>query len=431
MTITATDPANAWRTESPGPAGWARTARPGDPHKYFMVSADCHANEPWDYLQTRIEPQFVARLPHVETDANGEQWLITEGWRPQRVKTNVAASTMAAEDKVRSTAGADPRQRLRDHAADGVDVEIVFPNKGLLVWATPDPVFSMCDVPCLEQVGARGVLGLRAAASCRWLPSRPATAKERLAEIAWAAEHGFRGLTLPCKPHWGAHDPDQPNYNHPDFDWLWSAVTDAGLPITFHVSTGRDPRASRGNGGAVVNYVAHSLSPTMEPLANLCASGVLERFADLRFATIEAGIGWVPWALEAMDEAYRKHHMWAFPKLAMLPSEYYRRQGFSSFQEDEAGLALVEQLDLTGNFLWANDYPHHEGSWPHSAAAIERQMGHLRDDSPRQDPRPQRRSSVRDRGSRRRRGAVAALTAGPPAEGPDTPSTASARRDHQ
>jgi len=82
-----------------------------------------------------------------------------------------------------------------------------------------------------------------------------------------------------------------------------------------------------------------------------------------------------------MDEAYRKHHMWAFPKLDLLPSEYYRRQGFSSFQEDATGLALAEPLDLADNFLWANDYPHHEGSWPHSAAAIERQMSHLSEES--------------------------------------------------
>jgi len=27
--------------------------------------------------------------------------------------------------------------------------------------------------------------------------------------------------------------------------------------------------------------------------------------------------------------------------------------------------------------MWANDYPHHEGTWPHSAAAIERTMGDL------------------------------------------------------
>ncbi len=33
--------------------------------------------------------------------------------------------------------------------------------------------------------------------------------------------------------------------------------------------------------------------------------------------------------------------------------------------------------DLIDNFMWANDYPHHEGTWPHSAAAIERTMGEL------------------------------------------------------
>ena len=36
--------------------------------------------------------------------------------------------------------------------------------------------------------------------------------------------------------------------------------------------------------------------------------------------------------------------------------------------------------DLVDNFMWANDYPHHEGTWPHSAAAIERTMGDLTDD---------------------------------------------------
>jgi predicted TIM-barrel fold metal-dependent hydrolase len=191
----------------------------------------------------------------------------------------------------------------------------------------------------------------------------------------------FRCLTLPCKPIWGGHDVEHVNYNLPHFDPLWAAIEETGLPITFHISTGRDPRAARGNGGAVVNYVSHSLSPTIEPVANLCASGVLERFGKLRFATIEAGIGWLPWLLDAMDEAYRKHHFWVRPKLALLPSEYYRMHGFASFQEDRAGLELAEKYDLTGNFMWANDYPHHEGTWPHSAQAIERTMGRLSDEA--------------------------------------------------
>ncbi len=83
-----------------------------------------------------------------------------------------------------------------------------------------------------------------------------------------------------------------------------------------------------------------------------------------------------------MDEAYKKHHMFVRPKLAKLPSEYFREHGFASFQEDLPGLLLARESDLVDCFLWANDYPHQEGTWPHSAAAIERTMSHL-DDSER------------------------------------------------
>ena len=65
------------------------------------------------------------------------------------------------------------------------------------------------------------------------------------------------------------------------------------MPISFHVGTGRDPRTATGNGGAIVNYVVHALSTAIEPVVQLCTSGVLERFPRLKFATVEAGIGWL------------------------------------------------------------------------------------------------------------------------------------------
>jgi predicted TIM-barrel fold metal-dependent hydrolase len=80
-----------------------------------------------------------------------------------------------------------------------------------------------------------------------------------------------------------------------------------------------------------------------------------------------------------MDEAYRKHHMWVRPKLRALPSDYFKARGFASFGEDTPGLDLARSHGLVDNFMWANDYPHHEGTWPHSAAAIERTMRHLTD----------------------------------------------------
>jgi predicted TIM-barrel fold metal-dependent hydrolase len=81
-----------------------------------------------------------------------------------------------------------------------------------------------------------------------------------------------------------------------------------------------------------------------------------------------------------MDEAYHKHHMWAFPKMKKLPSEHFHSNGFASFQEDKVGLDLAVKYNLVDNFLWANDYPHHEGSWPHSAEAVERQMMDLNEE---------------------------------------------------
>jgi predicted TIM-barrel fold metal-dependent hydrolase len=365
---------NRWRQETPGSEGWARTARPDDPDKYFMVSSDTHVNEPGDLWQTRMDARYRHRLPGTIVGGDGAKFQKTEGFRPIRLR-NIQFD---GEDAERHAAGRTPEQRLEDHARDGIDYEVMFPNKGLTIWATPDAGFSqaMCRVYnewAFEEYGSH---------RDRMVPMACIAAGDiegSIAEIQRVAKQGFRGLALPCKPVWGPHDHEHLNYNLPDFDPLWAAVVDADLPVTFHVSTGRDPRASRGNGGAVVNYAVHSLAPTMEPIANLCGSGVLDRFPTLRFATIEAGIGWVAWTLAAMDEAYKKHHMFVRPKLELLPSEYFKRQGFASFQEDPPGLAVAREFGLVDNFLWANDYPHHEGTWPHSAQAIERTMGHLSD----------------------------------------------------
>jgi predicted TIM-barrel fold metal-dependent hydrolase len=365
---------NVWRLRTPGHASWPRSARPGDPRKYFIVSADAHANEPADLWATRIDRKYRERVPRVIVDADGVKWRVSEGHRPDRLRTD----ELEGEDRLRQLAGADPVQRLRDMDRDGIDAEVIFPNKGLSMWATPDGAFAMAQCRVYNDWAWETF----ATYNDRMSPAAAIATADlagSIAEVQRVARLGFRALTLPCKPVWGAHDVDHPNYNLPVFDPLWAAIQDASLPITFHVSTGRDPRAARGNGGAVINYVSHSLSPTIEPVANLCASGVLSRFPRLRFATIEAGIGWVAWLLDAMDEAYRKHHFWVRPKLAKLPSEYFHEHGFASFQEDPAGLALAEPMNLADNFMWGNDYPHHEGTWPHSAEAIERTMGGLSD----------------------------------------------------
>jgi predicted TIM-barrel fold metal-dependent hydrolase len=370
------DEPNRWRLETPGHRGWSRTVTPGDPNRYLMISADCHANEPGGLWLQRMDKKYHPRLPRLEVDEKGQKWVVNEGMQRSRLLD----SKLAGEDEMRNKSGYTPEQRIRDHRRDGIDAEIMFPNKGLSVWATTDPEFgaAQCKVWndwAWETYGPYNDFMSPIAAIM--------TADMNLAidEIKRVAKLGFRGVNLPCKPIFGAHDARHPNYNMQIFDPMWAAIQDCDVTVTFHISTGRDPRAARKDGGAIINYAAHALSPTVEPIACLCASGVLERFSKLRFAGIECGIGWVPWALEAMDEAARKHHMWAYPKLKKLPSEYFREHGAASFQDDAIGLELAERHHLVDNFMWANDYPHHEGSWPHSAQSIERQMGELKEES--------------------------------------------------
>ncbi len=395
--MTATQsPTNAWRTVTPGAGSWTRTIRADDPHKYFVVSADCHANEPAAYLADYIEPEYRERIPRLEVRPDGSRWSVSEGNRPMLVRPSDESvaqakgdnrhwgSKMEPEDVLRNATGRTVEERLADQTADGIDVELIFPNKGLLCWATPDPVFA--DAMCRAwnrwaydfHGGAGGWYGGR---------SRPLASIATgdldcaLRTVQWAAERGFVGVCLGNSPVYGPKQWGHLEYNDPSFEPLWSLIDETGLPLTFHVSTGRDPRAVGGNGGAIINYVCHSMETTIEPMVQLITSGVFERHPGLRAGMVESGIGFVPWMLETMDYAYKAHHFWVRPVIPEQPSVYFRRNCFATFQEDHEGLSAIEQNELVENVMWANDYPHHEGSWPHSAATVERQMNHLSDET--------------------------------------------------
>jgi predicted TIM-barrel fold metal-dependent hydrolase len=390
---------NLWRRETPGEAGWAKSARPGAASKYFMFSADTHVVEPADYLKD-IEPEYRERTPHLETRPDGSQWLITEGNRPQRVRAanrpesqgsvlgaagaGAVFSPLDEEDALRNASGRTIQQRLADHAADGVDAELMFPNRGLIGWATPDPVFAMAMCRQWNR-WTHGFCGEHMQGpNPRMLPAAllaPGDVAGTMAEIAWAKDHGFRAVCLSNSVIYGPKKYGELEYNNPSFEAMWSLIEETELVVCFHVSTGRDPRAVGGAGGAIINYACHSMETTIEPLVQMIASGVFERHPRLHAGLVESGVGFVPWLLETLDHAARAHHFWVRPQLKELPSAYFHRNCFATFQDDPAGLAMAEAYDLTGNFLWANDYPHHEGSWPHSAEAIERNMAGLAEES--------------------------------------------------
>ena len=64
------------------------------------------------------------------------------------------------------------------------------------------------------------------------------------------------------------------------------------------------------------------------------------------------------------------------PRIGVLPSDYFRRQGFATFQDDPIGIENRKWVGIE-NLMWGDDYPHHEGTWPRSQEVIDRTMSDL------------------------------------------------------
>jgi predicted TIM-barrel fold metal-dependent hydrolase len=346
---------------------------------FFVVSADGHVNEPNDVWSARVEPRFRERLPHVKVDEKGRKWFVAEGIRPSMIREAPRDLSVPVDEFIKDAGNVTYRpsldrtkgamfqnqggfsaDRYRDMDYDGVDAEIVFPNKGLTNWQSPDPELNVAMCAAWNDWAFEAFGG-----HSRSFPSAcvaPADIPAAVREIERSADRGFKFVMMPPLVK-GA------SYNQSVFDPLWDALSETGLPVTFHAGTGKDPRTAGGDGGAIINYVVHAMNTVLEPTVQLCSSGVFDRFPKLKFATIEAGAGWLPYALWAMDHGHNCFAFWVSPQLKYKPSEYFRMHGHASFETDPVGIELLDRVGVD-NLLWGNDYPHIEGSWPNSEKAI-------------------------------------------------------------
>jgi len=93
-------------------------------------------------------------------------------------------------------------------------------------------------------------------------------------------------------------------------------------------------------------------------VADLLTSGVLPRFPDLRFVSVESGIGWIPFVLEATDHGYLAGRIDRTCEWDLLPSEYFRRQVYACYWfETVAPARLLEDIPVD-RILFETDFPH-------------------------------------------------------------------------
>ena len=327
---------------------------------FSVVSTDSHVTIPPGELAARLPKRF--RDESTSLDLTGG--LDSEQVRTMRRVSERAKAKMSEEDLERSRAGGwDPELRLADQDRDGVSAEIMF---GPLF-------FDNSEVPGLDLAVSQAfndwskeVFG---SYFNRLMPSAAVAVAEipaAVAEIERIAKMGFTCVNLP------AQQPHLP-YNRRDYDPLWAVLQDTGIVANFHIGTGHLPQAERGPGGPTINYVLYAQGDGPNVVSYLCSSGVLERFPRLQWAVVESDAAWLAWVLQAMDHIHHKHHMFQreWDKLDLLPSEYFKRQGHVCFMDDAVA---VHNRKFTGvhTIMFGTDYPHHEGTFPHTGETIER-----------------------------------------------------------
>jgi predicted TIM-barrel fold metal-dependent hydrolase len=147
-------------------------------------------------------------------------------------------------------------------------------------------------------------------------------------------------------------------------DALWDLANDAGIPVSLHYGLGRSRSAP------TAGITAGMKPPMSEAALPMAASGVFDRFPNLRMLFAHADAGWSFFWLEFFDNTYLRQRHLEHYKLARedaFPSEYIRRHFWFTVQQDRSA---VKHRRVFGkdHLLWASHFPLDASDWPDDRA---------------------------------------------------------------
>ena len=251
----------------------------------------------------------------------------------------------------------DPQAMVKENEMDGVWGACLQPSQGLFWYRIPDSglLTAICRVynDWIAEFCKPFPIASRASPCSTWTTSRrPALELERCAKL------GLVGAFIPVSPLADAAVPP-PDLRPPLVDR--AGRRDAAAPAHRHAARRRFPAASSpmdlseltGAGRSTTDYwVRYSLSAML-------FAGVFDRAPKLKVGSVEHEAAWIPHWLKQMDFTYRERPVFTRgwrSREGMLPSEYWRRNMFVEFMEDDLGVQLRDAIGVD-NMLWGSDFP--------------------------------------------------------------------------
>ena len=339
----------------------------------WVIDVDTHITEPADLWTSRLPSRYHDVAPRIVRDADSgvESWAVghSDGFMPVGFTAVAgwpepfpgAPSNMEEVPK----ASYDAHARLEYMDRVGIWAMALYPNVGgfgsqaflnlkdpelmlacvrayndfLIDWISPDP---RRFIPIL--------------ATPFW------DVEASVVEIERCAKMGHKGVLFSGEPQ--SHG--LPILGSRHWDPIWAAASACDLSVSFHIGAGTfddvfTPERIQTMGIERTNgYSALGLFlDNGKQLGDLLFSGILPRFPDLKFLSVESGVGFIPFVLESCDYMFEYGNVRAaHPEFELKPSEYFARQVYGCYIYEQ--LPLQQLVDVIGvdNIMFETDYPH-------------------------------------------------------------------------
>jgi uncharacterized protein len=357
----------------------------------WIIDSDSHVTEPRDVWTSRVPAKWKDRVPYVVRNDNGMDVWMLEGTQIATVGTSASGTNPEGSWIPQNTyeechPGAYiASERLRYMDEVGIWAQILYPN----VAGFGSQRFLSLGDPELQIACVRAYNDFLA----EWCSADPNRLIGVLATPFWDVEAtvkevrrchdelGFRAILFTGEPlRFGL-----PTFGDKAWDPLWAVAQELNMPIHFHIGGGEDTvdtaMAQRfqhhGLAGMATHAAVDLFMKNGVQCADLISSGLLQRFPDLKFVSVESGCGWIPFVLETADYTWlgqtRKGRLRREGELT--PSDLFKRQVFVTvWFEHVAPHQLLGQIPVD-NILFETDFPHNACLYGNIRETIEANWG--------------------------------------------------------
>jgi uncharacterized protein len=369
-----------------------------------VIDADSHMTERHDLFTERAPKGFEDRVPHVERIDGQDMWVI-EGKTFGKAGSGGTVDHAGKKHPFRESQGGpwgiedvhpaawDPKRRLALIDELGIEAQVLYPNAiGLggqnLRNSVQDPTLLLLCVELYNNAMAE----VQEESANRFLPMPIMPAWDIAAcvkEAERCAAMGYRGVNMTADPQ----DSGSPDLGDPGWDPFWEVCAGLALPVHFHIGASQTSLSYFGTTywPSQDDYVkpaiggASLFQNNSRLLLNSAYSGMFDRHPTLQMVSVESGIGWVPFMLEAMDYELEENAPRHFDKLQKLPSEYFRDNWYATFWFETGRGDFQHLIDAVGEdkIMFETDFPHPTSLHPNPIEQVSEKVATLRPDTQR------------------------------------------------